>query len=371
MPVLHAVDGPPGSGKTTTIIREAQSWTEDTQAAVVTYTTDAAGVLKQRAPNILSGTIYSLTWPYAKKFLKGRLASRGNAIYGTRKIAHALDPALEQYCADAPSRNKQIAEEIARELHGWEGGHCPFDLSTLTPKGQIQFLLPIAKWLEAGAPIPDEDRLDFLAIDEAQDMSALEIRAAMALLKPEGKAVAYGDPGQAIFGTAKGLRGNQLPAAWRWAESTQVLSKGWRVGNPVSSLAAKVLDPYYSRPSSTFTAEHSTELIAWDTPHVRPARGLCLGFSRRLVARNFRNWGLTGTSVTPKLGRADTELVLSTCHAAKGAEAKEVFILPFSRFGLEKIEASDPAMLRLLYVALTRASKRLYIPRNLLGRIRR
>ena len=63
---LTAFDGPPGTGKTRRIVQEAAAWGEDVRAAVVTYTKDAAAVVKQRAPEIVSGPVYSLSWPYVK-----------------------------------------------------------------------------------------------------------------------------------------------------------------------------------------------------------------------------------------------------------------------------------------------------------------
>ena len=55
---IIAVDGPPGTGKTRTIIEQAAEW--EGRCAVVTYTNDAAGVLRKRAPDLHSGTVYSL-----------------------------------------------------------------------------------------------------------------------------------------------------------------------------------------------------------------------------------------------------------------------------------------------------------------------
>ena len=62
MTTLIAIDGPPGSGKTTKIIHDAAVWPE--ASAVVTYTNDATNTVLSRAPGIRAGTIYSLSWPF-------------------------------------------------------------------------------------------------------------------------------------------------------------------------------------------------------------------------------------------------------------------------------------------------------------------
>ena len=370
MPRIIAIDGPPGTGKTRRIVAEATQWTTE-NGAVVTYTNDAAAVIQKRAPEIPSGTVYSLTWPYARDYLKGAKAgvAYSNRVYTSRKINHLADPALEQYLLDSPSRKAyDHLDMMARQLHAWEGGTPPFDLDNEVPKGALKYALPMARWLEAGAPMPGAVQYDCLMIDEAQDMSWLELRAAIALVKPDGVIHTFGDPGQAIFGESKGVKGAALPPVWQRADETEVLGKGWRVGNPVASVAAATLRPYYDRPASTFAAEHGTALHIW-RPDVRPVRGLVLGYSRHTVAKAFREWGLRATGIVPKVGSADKELVLSTGHSAKGAEADDVYLLPWSRVALERLERRDPQTIRLIYVMLTRARKRLHIPRSLKARL--
>lgn len=375
MTKLIAVDGPPGSGKTRTIIEEAAGWAEG--SAVVTYTKDAAATLRSRAEGLNAGTIYSLSWPFVKPFATAGVRHGQGTLkgqpYSRRRIHHVADPALQEYTRDAPSRKPTTRwDELAERLHAWAEGPPPFDLSSEEPKGSLTFILPMARWLEAGAPVPEELQLDSLAIDEAQDMSWVELRAALALVKPEGTVTAYGDPGQAIFGAAKGMRGKTLPPLWVLSkeEERTVLDTGYRVGDPVASAAASVLRSYYDRPASTFRAEHKTELLVWDSSS-RPMKGLVMGYSRGAVAKAFRAWGLLSTGVVPNVGKADDELVLSTGHAAKGAEADDVFLLPWSRVALERLERREPEALRLLYVMMTRARKRLHVPRTMLARLPR
>lgn len=366
---LTAFDGPPGTGKTRRIVKEAEGW-GDIRAAVVTYTKDAAAVVKQRSPDVISGTVYSLAWPYVKEYVKVKAGvARYAASYTQRKIHHLFDPALEQYKADAPStKPPHRLDEAARRLHGWAGGKPPFKLEAEKAEAQLKFILPMARWLEVGAPVPKEEQFDMLMIDESQDMSWVELRCAMALVRDGGEVWAFGDPGQAIFGGSKGMTGRALPPVWECADAQTILDKGYRVGDPVASVAARVLRSWYDRPARMFTAGHTTELAVWDSA-APPKAGLVLGYSRNNVAKAFTKWGLRSTGVVPKVAEADRELVLSTGHAAKGAEANDVYLLPWSRIALERYEQKDPATLRLLYVMLTRAKKRVYVPRTLRARM--
>jgi len=216
--------------------------------------------------------------------------------------------------------------------------------------------------------MPEEDQYDLLMIDESQDMSWVELRAAAALVRNGGEIKAFGDPGQAIFGTAKGMTGANLPPVWACANEHSVLERGYRVGDPVASIAANVLRSWYDRPARMFRAAHTTAFSIWDSS-IPPRTGLVLGYSRNNVGKAFDKWGLRATGIVPKVAHADTELVLSTGHSAKGAEANDVYLLPWSRVAMQRLEHKDPATLRLLYVMLTRARKRVHVPRQIRARL--
>jgi superfamily I DNA/RNA helicase len=370
---LIAIDGPPGVGKTTHIIERTSKWTE--RGAVVTFTNSAADILRARATGLgtfEAGTIYSLSWPAVKRTVRvtqGR-GHKSTSPWHVRTIKSTWDTALDEYTDAAPSKQGRSHYTAAAEtLHAWDGkGQPPFALADFKPIGPLKFILPLARWIAAGSPILPEESYGNLLIDEAQDMSALELRATLGLLAEGASATAYLDPGQAIFAGSKGI-GDALPPAWVWAREQWRLNGGFRIGQPATDLATRVLSPYYSRPAKSFTKPgRTTNVLEWTGD--KPKVGLVLGYSRASVANQFKDWDLANAAVIPSITDADAEIVMSTIHSAKGAEANDVYLLPWSRQALERLEKRSPDELRLLYVALTRARYNLHVPWQILSRIK-
>lgn len=358
---LIFLDGPPGSGKSTKLLNDSHDW--PMPWAIATFSKDAAAHLVNRGvPHKMAGTIYSLSWPHVKAFSEGKTRPHKQPAWQRRKLNDGSDMALSQYEATAPSRQKPI--EILPRLHAWHPGSGE-DLSFLEGKdlgSGGSFALSLARWLEAGAPWAEGfNGYQFLAVDEAQDLGALEMSACLALVRPGGTCLAVGDPGQSIFAEAKGIIGKSLPPAYEWADERQTLAQGFRVGLPCSRAAANVLAPYYERPASTFTAKHTTAVSLWTGE--MPINGLVLGTSRRGVTKWIRENDVRDYAVSPQVH--DRDLTVCTIHAAKGAEADDVYLLPWWSKHLAKLWDEDPNLLRLLYVAATRARKRLHAPAEL------
>ena len=368
MPGLQAIDGPPGVGKTTKILDEIKAFSG--KSAVITYTTAAAEVAKERLqdPDVATGTIYKLSWQPVKRST-GAVQGRGpkaGTPWRSRKVSSSWDPVLDEYQEAAPSLKPQTEERaLAIELHKATGSLDPFQL-----KGnrELKYVLPLAKWVRQNCPANEEEKYDRIFIDEAQDMSKLELEATRGLLREGGKIRAFMDPGQAIFASQKGIE-DQLAPAWTLAEEQWRLQGGFRVGDPIASLASSVLESYFSRPAESFAKEGETVLENWDPYGGPPPRGLVLGYSRANIARWFKDWDLEETGIVPIQGNADHRIVMSTIHSAKGAEAEDVYLLPWGRNALDRLECRSPGELRLLYVALTRASKTLFLPDNLHMRV--
>jgi hypothetical protein len=284
--------------------------------------------------------------------------------YKRRKIRDTTDLALSDWVRSAPGNSPQNVLE--QELLGWypELGPAPEWLWTdPVPRG-MSHSVALARWLDKGAPMNENEglkELEFLAIDEAQDVSALELAAALKLVSHSGTALAVGDPGQAIFQGHKGGEESELPPAWVWASESDILEKGYRCGYPVADAAAEVLRPYFEIPPEAFRAAHETTIHLWDPETHRPMTGLVLGHSRLKVEETAKRWDLTNFSVTPATTQ-EGGLNLSTIHAAKGTQAEDVYLLPWSAKMMNKLRDDAPGCIKLLYVAMTRASRRLFLP---------
>lgn len=376
---IEVVDGPPGSGKSTTIIRNATEgvW-KDQRLAVVTYTKAAARVLSLRAPWLEAGTIYVLSWPWVKAAAPASALTAGGRsgfirrvtkkAYNTRPMTDWRDPALVQYLLESPSKTPvSLYTEHSAAVHGWNSvatPECPIQLDDLSPKFELEFVLGVAHWVRQGCPMPDSKRFDLLVIDEAQDMSSLELNACIGMVKKGGRIICYGDPGQSIYGFSKGIDPKRLPPAWEMADLKTTLNQGFRCGSAVAKLASRILAGYWDRDPACFSAKHEGTVTAFHPPRSAP-NGLIMGISRSLVKQYFTHWHLEETAVVPGVSRSDTQPVLSTIHAAKGAEADVAIVLPFTRPAMQRLYAGDVELRKLLYVGVTRSRYHLHLAREL------
>jgi hypothetical protein len=243
-------------------------------------------------------------------------------------------------------------EREAQRLHAWDGTGDPLvNIDRIQPKQGLKYILPVARWVREGCKI--KDPYDLIIMDETQDMSPLEIIACLGLLTPEGRAIAFLDPGQAIFGNSKWAHAG-LPPAWTMASEQFQIRGGFRVGDPLASIAASVLRPVFDRDAAVFCKDKGTTAYQeWDG--TCPARGLVLGMSRSAITTYAVENNASPTfALTAGAGRPEVEPVFSVIHSAKGFEAPEVYLLEWSLDWLDKIHTKDPAALQILYVGLTR-----------------
>lgn len=341
----------------------------------MSYTRSAAENVRLRAPQLDAGTIYSLTWPLVRPFaLRTRNMVAVAPSYLTRPVRNEFDAALDEYTARAPSRRqRQEADDQAELLHGWDGsGAPPFDLDRANGGApSLRYILPLAKWIAAGRPgLTPERQYATVIIDEGQDTGMLELTVALSLVAPGGSLIVYGDPGQALYAESKGSKGGALPAAWTLGGARRTLHGGYRCGDPLASAAARVLNPIWRRPASTFAAAHRTEIHEWwPSSEDKFAPGdLVLGFSRAINDRFISEWGLRHIALVPSVSSA-ARVTVCTGHAAKGAQAEDVYLLPWSKPALRRLDEQEPSALRLLYTMLTRASRRVHVPTTLLARM--
>jgi hypothetical protein len=358
MPNLIVYDGAPGVGKTTFLLNDSEGW--QSPWAVTTYNRASADELTKRGLSGPAATIYSLSFPHVKAMVKQRKNSKSTQAWRHRAIQDQADPALEQYVKTAPSRK---ATNLRLELlHAWDPsqGSVPawvWDSDSALKSGE-QYAVGLARWLDKGAPWAEGfTGYATLAIDEAQDMSQLELAAAMALVRENGTVLAVGDPGQSLYLEVKGMEAGDQPPAWQHADELRTLEGGWRIGYPAAAIAANVLRPYYDRPAQVFAADAPTNVHVWD--ELPPCTGMVLGFSRQSVANYIEQHDLRRAAVSPSV--ANAQLWVETIHQAKGAEADDVYLLPWSGGALERLAAEHANAIKVLYVAITRARKNLFL----------
>ena len=378
-PRLEAVDGGPGTGKSTHIIQTVKAGaTRD--RALCTYSLAAEKVLvkrieKEGLQRQTVGTVYKLTWPWVSQYAtdKKRVHSKGSTPWNRRAASGPYDSLIQTYTDSAPGgKPKSEADLYAEKLHNWDGyGDPPFDLDAVHARGPLRYILPVAKWMRDGADKGIGEGYDEVILDEAQDMSRLELGAALALLREGGRARAYLDPGQAIFAQAKtGSAG--LPPAWTYAGVKSQLVGGFRVGDPTASFASRILNPVYERPASVFCRNdgRSTKIFEWEGGI--PPRGLILGLSRHSVAKAAQSATYAKElPLTAGVGDPEKQPVFSTIHSAKGFEASEVYLLPWPHRGqdskLARLAHADAGLVQAAYVAVTRATTEVHISCSLLA----
>lgn len=348
---IIARTGCPGTGKTTRISNECWDWPAPWN--IVTYSNDAALALGQKGiPKELARTIYAATWAHVRPVAGLKFKGKGKAhTFRSRPVEDREDPALQEYVASAPSRQQNDPE--LEKLHAWSPDQGPppdWIWDDKQVKRGRPYAVGLARWLAKGAPLSHEPYAH-VAYDEAQDASRLEVCAALALVKQGGTLLVCGDEGQAIFGQSKGYADDELPAGWEWADEREYMSPGYRIGRPATEIASRVLRPYAWHSPELYSAQHGTMVHHWDGRP--PESGLVMGHSRSTVGKYVDKYGLRNVKLVPGL-RVDG-LAVTTIHSAKGHEADSIYLLPWSKRMLDGLDAANHAVLKLGYVALTRA----------------
>jgi len=361
---LAVRSGYPGTGKTTRLVNECWGWPAPWQ--IVTYSRDAAQALHAKGvPAEVANTIYKRTWNHVQPVAEMRHSGKRSAeAYRARAISDRNDVALRDYVSAAPGRQKQ--DPMLMALHAWsptDGPAPTWIYGRVTPNQR--HAVGLARWLDQGAPMV-HDPYPFVAYDEAQDASRLETCAALAMVAEGGELLACGDEGQAIFGGFKGYLPGEKPAAWQWADRQEYMSPGYRIGRPATEIASTVLAPHAWHDPELYSAGHPTMVHHWDMVNA-PLEGLVMGLSRYTVDKYIQRHDLTAVGVVPGTRSVDG-LAVTTIHAAKGHESDSIYMLPWSKQKLMALDNGDPEMLKVAYVALTRARYHVWLPTDLYAR---
>jgi len=223
-----------GSGKTTTLVEIAQQLPDDLNACFLAFNAHTAGELKERLPaHVQACTVHALgrrsllrRFPHLKtKQPEGR---KSRHLVRRRIKQMELEfgvpehnwPVAEQYLLDllrfamANITDTKLEEEVAAlaleynlsppEDHGVEQ-QCHREVrhllrrryEALREDGIYDFEDML--YLPAVLKLPTQ-QFDFVFVDEAQDLSAVQLDVVLRAVKPGGRRLFVGDERQAIYG---------------------------------------------------------------------------------------------------------------------------------------------------------------------------
>lgn len=227
---------------------------------------------------------------------------------------------------------------------------------------------------------------ELLIIDEAQDLSALQWEVVSKLSKKAKETILAGDDDQAImisFGAAPKLF-NEFPTSL----PDEVLSTSWRLPKKLKSYVDRNVNfkddvgrkekIWVENPDAKFDGQITNSILSGDDPSdPLKSRSITLGDLVRIIAnRRQHEWlvmaptratcekvsnGLRALNVPHFLHRqdvisSDSKIFVQTIHTSKGMGVENVAVVLLTRGDTFLLEDK-----RLLYVALTRAKKELFI----------
>ena len=335
--------GPPGTGKTTTLInivkKEIQRGTPLDKIAFVSFSRKAADEAKQRAVQELNvnpdnltwfRTLHSLAFQYQGMSIKdvmkasdyrelGRLVGLdfstnsyltmadgglfaqgkgGDAYLGMIQIARVRGWSLEEefnYTADYRMHFQQ-ARIVDNALRAYK-----------KEADKKDFVDMIEEFVEDG----EGPSFDVLIVDEAQDLAPLQWRMVREILAPNSKRVYYaGDDDQCIY-TWMGVNVKDFLRA---SEEKQILTQSYRVPQQVHDIAASVVNRIDIRQDKQWKPASHTGTVVWhrDVRDVDLDEGQWLVLARtnyiaNNIARELREDGYvfyregSGWSISPNI----------------------------------------------------------------------
>lgn len=225
--------------------------------------------------------------------------------------------------------------------------------------------------LEKNCKIP----VKFAFIDEAQDLSPLQVELAKNLFRDADTIFLAGDDDQAIYNWAGAssetflrLSAKDLFLTKSHRLNTTVLQKALHVINLIENRAKKEIQPYNNNTGKVLFA------VSWEEIYklLSNTSGTILVLTRttqqmRVVFEFLTNAGETcifmrNTHKTNWHKNTNRKFLLSTIHSAKGSECDNVVVsCDIGSKILRNIDKNFDDELRVLYVALTRSKRNLYV----------
>lgn len=411
--------GPPGTGKTTTLLRlleeELAAGTEPSEIAFVTFTRSGRAEAKERAAQKFNLSERQLHWfrtihstAYA---LIGGPRSRVMDYSAWKKFGlayrYSLSDPNRQSLDDDPFAPPLITpDDLLRGCVEWgRNRRLPIEEAVKTFKSPVKLpkvvkfredleafkarygYIDYNDFVEQALLSEEKPEVKVAFVDEAQDLSPLQIAAVEHWFGACERVYVAGDEDQAIF-SFQGAEPTWILGLANVAKETQILEQSYRLPQAVHEVALKLIRQNRQRIEKAYRPREGPGLvrIASDANALSEARRILdlIGpeSSVYVLARNrtlLQPWsdrldeaGIVHAAEGTRFqrGTGDASWRLSTIHGSKGREADLVIILSdmawqsYSAYLNDERESEN----RVAYVGVTRARKALLVVRPMTQR---
>ena len=361
--------GPPGTGKTTTLIRIVQEKLLDgvrpEEIGFMSFSRKAATEAKERASNVLAldpnkmiyfRTLHSLAFTWmgltTRQVFKGSDYNELGKLVGLEFRSNPTvgleDGTLFQIGAGGDRYMSIIQMARVREVTLEQQFNDTWDhtlhwqqlkildkayIDYKTAKDKLDFVDMIEKFIRDGS----SPKFDLLIIDEAQDLAPLQWRMVKEVLAQNSKEIYYaGDDDQAIY-TWMGVRVDDFLNA---SENKIILEKSYRVPNAIHEFSQNLINKLSLRQLKKWEPTTKDGIITWhrDILDVDMTNGEWLILARtnyiankvcvRMKEEGYLYWREgTGWSISPNVLNA-IELWLKL---QRGASVPADLLKPFSK----------------------------------------
>ena len=290
--MIKTIFGPPGTGKTTTLIRivkdEIERGTPPDRIAFVSFSRKAAEEARDRAASELGisqeqmvwfRTLHSMAFQYlgmnTRDVLKGQdynklgdlvgleftsnasVSMADGALYAQGRSGDAYLGMIQQARVRGVSLEKQFNDTADWRLH-YQQALVIKDAVEAYKKvyGKKDFVDMIEDFIEEGK----SPSFDVLIVDEAQDLSPLQWRMVHEVLKPNSKRVYFaGDDDQCIYS----WMGVNVRDFLKASDEKQVLQQSYRIPSSVHDLAAGLIERVDIRQTKLWNPTEHRGTVVW------------------------------------------------------------------------------------------------------------